>query len=114
MIALSNLVKEPDIDADEVGRQALAVALDPDAANAARISAFGVCARVGRSECLSEARKLAVQPGSATLRMSCIAAIGTLGNASDIALRERCRESRDTRLRTAAKSAIARIRKRTR
>jgi hypothetical protein len=110
LIALSSLVNEPDIDRAEVARKACAVALDPDAANAARISAFGVCGRLGCRECLPAARRLADQPGSASLRMSCIAAIGTLGASSDLPLLERCRKSRDIRLRTAAKSAIERLR----
>jgi len=114
LIALSNLVDEPDIDRDEVGRKACAVACDSDAGNAARISAFGVCARLGCRDCLGEARKLAAGPGSATLRMSCIAAIGALGNRSDLPLLERCRQSRDIRLRTAAKSGIEQVGRRTR
>ena len=112
LIALSGLVGENDIDASAVSRSALAIALDSDAANAARVSAFQVCGRLKCQACLPGARKLADSKGSATLRMSCLAVVGTLGDRSDIPLLERGAESRDVRLRTTAKSAIKRIQKR--
>ncbi|OGV74565.1 MAG: hypothetical protein A3K19_04835 [Lentisphaerae bacterium RIFOXYB12_FULL_65_16] len=93
--------------------KARALASDPKTCEPTRITALQVCALMNHGPALAVAREIASGTDSACLRVSAIAAVGQLGDASDVALLERHATSRDTRIRTAAAAALERLRSKT-
>ena len=113
LIALRNNISGPEIDRKQLAEKACALASEPKAAEPTRITALQVCALLKYGPALAVARELASGTDSACLRVSAIAAVGQLGDASDVGLLERCASSRDTRIRTAAAAALERLRSKT-
>lgn len=111
LIALSNNLDAPGIDRDRVAATAVAIAADPDASPGARMTAFQVCARLGEATVLPHARAAAQGESttSVNVRMSAIASLGPLGDASDRALLADLGRSSEPRLRKAAVSAMRRL-----
>jgi len=85
---------------------AVGVARNENACNAARATAIQVCARLNRRDILSLCRKLAVSPGDVTLRMSAIAALGSLGDRSSLAAIQSLSTSSEPRISLAARGAL--------
>ena len=75
-----------------------------------KITALQICAKLGNKAVLPSARRLASSRESVPLRMSAIAAVGTLGNADDQVVLEEYAKSSDVRLRKSAQSALKRLR----
>jgi len=109
LIALSNNTGSPGFDKAAIGNKALALVLDPKCGELAEITALQICANLGEKGVLPPARKISDSSASVPLRMSAIAAIGTIGEESDRLLLEKYSASSDTRLRTAALSALKRL-----
>ena len=111
LIALSNNLAAPGIDRDRVADTAVAIAADPEASPGACMSAFAVCARLRVAEALPHVREAAAGKGigSITARMAAIAALGVLGDGSDRELLLKLGDSRNSRLRVAARSALRRL-----
>lgn len=109
LIALANNVNQSDITKEAVGTAALRLSDDPTCGELAKITALQICANLGESKVLPIARQIAGSGASVPLRMSAIAAVGTLGDESDRILLEPYAASTDTRLRTAAQSAVKRL-----
>ena len=68
-----------------------------------------VCATLGAVGALPEARRLAAVKTNPVLRASSIAAVGFLGDRSDLAWLTPLATSSDTRLRIPARAAIRRL-----
>ncbi len=114
LIALANNTGEAGIDAAAVAEKALALCQDPRAGEAARITALQICATLDEKRALPLARGMAESARSAMVKMSAIAAIGTLGDESDRALLGTYVASSDVRLRKSARSALKRMDERAR
>ena len=71
-----------DVNRKELGRGALAVAIDPEADIDARISCLQLCGKLGVVEALPFAVEVAEAGKPAMLRMAAIATVGDLGNRS--------------------------------
>lgn len=109
IISLRRSVEQPDIDKDKVTGRALEMVNDPRCGHLAKISALQMCAELGESGLLPAARDIADSGAGVPLRMSAIAAIGTVGGEDDRALLDKYAASRDVRLRKSARSALSRL-----
>jgi len=109
LLAFFYNIDRPGIDRVEVSAKALELAGDSDCSESARITALQICAELGDMGALSIARKIASSSAGVPLRMSAIAAIGTLGDQSDRPLLEKYASSGDVRLRKSASSALERL-----
>ena len=109
LIVLANNMDQPDIARDAVANKALLLSEDAKCGELAKITSLQICAKLGDKKVLPTARHIASSGASVPLRMSAIAAVGTLGDESDRAMLEKYVTSTDTRLRTAAQSALKRL-----
>lgn len=112
LIALRYNVDDSAVSADAVKQRALALVQDSSCGVATKTTALQVCAQLGGSDVLPKARELAKSAPRPVLRMSAIAAVGTLGDRQDLALLETCAADSDRYVRTAANSALKRLRDR--
>ncbi len=112
LIALVDNLEGTDSDRQMVRDKALAIATAPDYADAARITALQISAKLEDRRILPLARSIAEGGHAVPLRASAIAAIGSLGDSTDRPLLEKYSQSTDIRLRTAAASALNRLAKR--
>lgn len=113
LIALANNSDQPDITRDAIANRALLLSEDPKCGELAKITSLQICAKLGEKKVLLTARQIAGSGASVPLRMSAIATVGTLGEESDRVMLEKYAVSTDTRLRTAAQSALKRLGKKT-
>ncbi len=109
LISLKRNINAPGVSAKMITEKALALAQSPKCGEATKITAIQICANLGEKQIRETARKIAVSRESVPLRMSAIAAIGTIGVESDRPLLEKYAKSSDIRLRTAAQSALKRL-----
>jgi len=110
LIALANNAEQPGISTPKIKQEAVRLAGDKGAAEAARITALQICAELECTEAASVARKLAKSAESVPLRASAIAAIGVVGEAIDVPTLVRFTRSRDARIKSAATAALKRLR----
>lgn len=109
LIALSNNTSGPDISREDVADRAYELCDDARCCELAKTTALQICARLGDKRALPIARRIADSSASVPLRMSAIAAVGTLGDPSDKPLLEKYASSTDVRLRKSAQSALGRL-----
>ena len=109
MLALYRNAVEPEVRTETAG-VAAAAAADAAISPGVRATALQVAANLGHHELLPTARGLAQdEKVPAPLRMSAIAAIGTLGDESDRAMLDTLLKGNDMRLHVAIKSALKRL-----
>jgi hypothetical protein len=101
--------KYPEFTRDEVAAACLEALLDPVCSETAKVALLQVCATLGAVGALPEARRLAAVKTNPVLRASAIAAVGFLGDRSDLAWLTPLATSSDTRLRIPARAAISRL-----
>lgn len=112
LIAMKNLADNPDFyfSKAEISEFAYNLTADEGTADLVKITSFQVCAVLRNRKALKLARELTERKKSyIPLKVSAIAALGILGDRSDIPVLKKCEKSSDTRLRTASKSAIRKI-----
>jgi hypothetical protein len=109
LISLKRASEAGGIDRARLAETALARCLDDGCGELTKITALQICAELGETGVLPTARAIADSKRSVPLRMSAIAVLGTLGNEEDRSLLEPYAQSTDTRLRTAARSALERL-----
>jgi hypothetical protein len=110
LIALRDNLGQGDIDRERLARRAYDLAADATTGEPVRVTALQVCAGLGHAPTLGLARDVVNQAANgACLRMSALAAIGTLGDASDLPRLDALARSADVRLRNAAIAARARL-----
>jgi len=109
LIALSKNTGSQDIQEKAVANKAYEMCEDAQYGELAKITALQICAKFNEKKVLSTARKIAESGESVPLRMSAIAAIGTLGNSSDKPMLEKYAASSNVRLRKSAQGALARL-----
>ena len=94
----------------DVSRAALEALRAPECSDGSRCALLQVCAVLGDAAALPDARALASSEGTPSgVRASAIAAVGLLGDASDLPLLERLAAGADS-LAIPARAAIARLR----
>jgi len=109
LIGLARNVDHPDFSRDQIARKALQYATDSAMDDMTRLTAIQVCVLLNDRGVLSVSRELAASNVLVPLRMSAIAAIGSLGDPSDRNLLSQYAAASDVRLRTAAISALKRL-----
>jgi len=109
LIALASNCSQPGIEKARVTEKALDLSTNPACGHLAKITALQICAQLGEDRVLPTARVIAASKSSVTLRMSAIAAVGTLGDQSDRPMLEEYASSTDVRLRKSARSALTRL-----
>ncbi len=102
-----------NIPRNKVEESAVRIATDDSAAEPARITALVMASSMGRREVLPEARILAQIGETTTLRMAAIAALGKIGDKSDIELVRSLIQSRKKRIQRTAESALEKLSART-
>jgi len=113
LIALSRNTKTFGIENPTMATRAFEVLTDPKGGEASKITALQICAQLGEKRVLPIARQLLGSDASIPLKLSAIAAIGTLGDTTDIQALKPYQIGRDSRLRPAVNAAIKRIEGRT-
>ena len=101
----------PEFPPEKVSAASLEALLDPTCSEETKTALLQVCGILGERAALPAARTIAELDSSPVLRASAIAAIGMLGDASDLPLLERLAVSGDMRVSIPACSAIDRIMK---
>mgnify|MGYP004646279699 FL=1 len=101
----------PEFPPEKVSAASLDALLDPASSDETKTALLQVCGILGERAALPAARTIAELDSSPVLRASAIAAIGMLGDASDLPLLERLAVSGDMRVSIRACSAIDRIMK---
>ena len=108
LIALVNNRDASAVGGSRVADKALAVAQDETYGEGSRITALQIGAKLDDRRMLIPARAIAASSGSVPLRVSAIATLGALGEASDLPLLEKYAVSSDIRLHHAASTALSR------
>lgn len=108
----SGAQRYPEFETDKIAEAALKIAGDARACEGARITAMAMCGEIGRPEALPAMRVTAQTGESVMLRMSSIGALGTCGEASDMELLLALTQDKEARIRTAAESAVKRLKAR--
>ena len=101
----------PEFPPEKVSAASLEALLDPTCSEETKTALLQVCGILGERAALPAARTIAELDSSPVLRASAIAAIGMLGDASDLPLLKRLAVSGDMRVSIPACSAIDRIMK---
>ncbi len=98
------------VDKKQLAQSAYEVLTHKDALEINQTTALQTCAQFGYTQALPVARCILSDPHAPIpLKMSAVAALGYFGDSSDLSTLESISKSTDTRLRTAALSAIAKL-----
>ena len=107
LIAMSRLTDYQELEKDHVSGEAVKLASDKNSADIVKTSASQVAANLKNKDIVPIARDILKNSKNIPLKMSAIAALGTIGlEPEDRAIIEKYRSSTDVRLRIAAKSAL--------
>jgi len=110
LLALHELsTLDASIDTAAVQAAALSMAGDASSSALCRIAALQVCGRLGVSEALPIAERLAQRSDHVPLQISAIAGLGHLGGSNELTLPEIMQPEANARLRPALASARARL-----
>ena len=99
----------PEFPREEVAVACLEALLDPVCSDTSKVALLPVCARYGVTDALPEARRLTKQKNNPVLRASALAAVGLLGDQSDLVWLTPLASSYDLRLRKPAQAAISNL-----
>ena len=100
----------PEFPEDKVASASLEALQDPGCSEESQTALLQVCGTLGEHGALSMARSIAERATVPVLRASAIAAIGMLGDDSDLGLLQRLAASGDARVAVPARAAMERIR----
>ncbi len=101
----------PEFPPEKVSAASLEALLDPASSDETKTALLQVCGTLGERGALPTARAIAGRNSAPVLRASAIAAVGMLGDASDLPLLKRLAASGDVRVSRPASAAIDRIQK---
>ncbi len=99
----------PGLTKDQVADRSLQLAADATCGEASRVTAFRMCAQLGRTEVLPSARIIAQVGGSIHLRMAAAVTIGDLGDKTDIELLQSLAAGSEPRIKPIAESGLKRL-----
>jgi hypothetical protein len=108
---LCHLTHLKEFDKDKISDLAYELMTAPDCAKSGKINAMQVCAELRNKKALPIARDWAANSNEMFVKMSAIAAVGMLGDPSDLPLLNHYKNSSDIRLSGPAKAAMAKINK---
>jgi hypothetical protein len=108
LLALNRLTRS-EADREEAGKAALQIAAGNGAGELARITAFQVCSQLGLAGALPALQQAAAAGETIPLRISAVAALGSLGGANEIPLLKSLRDGPEERLQPVAQHALAQI-----
>ena len=103
----SSMFLTSGVKENQITQIALKVACDPRVPDVDRMHPLQVCGQMGIEQAAPVARDLAVNGTHAMVRMSALATLGELGQATDIPLLTQASNDPDIRIRTAASAALA-------
>jgi hypothetical protein len=104
---------DPQIDSSRVSQMAQAMAGDSGALEAVRITAIQVCAERQLVSALPSISNALSSPDSGiTLQMSAVAALGALGDASQVPILERLKSTGNPAIQTAVDAALKKLKRR--
>lgn len=110
VLALQLNIGQEGVSKAYAAGKAAEVAVDENQSDASRLTAIQIAAELGDEEMLPLAREIvSSRECSVSLRMSSMATIGILGNASDLDLLGEYTSSSDMRLRLASRAAVEKI-----
>jgi hypothetical protein len=109
---LIRMLDTGDIDKKKLSKAAYKVLTAKGSILPNKISSLQVCAELNNADALPIARQIVNSRQNKILQMSAIAAIGMLGDRSDLPLLYKLQKSTDIRKRSPAKAAIKKINKR--
>jgi len=109
LIALFKNMKTLEIDNKNLTARSLEVLTDSKGGEASKITALQICAQLGEKGALPIARQLVGAEVSIPLKLSAIAAIGALGDTTDLQTLKPYQTGRDSKMRPAVNAAIKRI-----
>ena len=110
VLALRNNIGQEGISKEFVRDKVSAVALDEEQPDSSRLTAIQVAAELGDRDMLPLAREIVPsRKYTVPFRMSSMATIGILGDASDLELLKKYTKSSDMRLRFASQAAVKKI-----
>ncbi len=101
----------PEFPPEKVSAASLEALLDPASSDETKTALLQVCGTLGERGALPSARAIAGRNYAPVLRASAIAAVGMLGDASDLPHLKRLAASGDARVSRPASAAIDRIQK---
>jgi hypothetical protein len=99
----------PQLDTARLAAVASALATDSAANDVARLTALQVCAELGIKDVLPAAVSLAKGASGTPLRMSAVAAVGSLGGPEHAPLLNHLLSAQDPRIQAAARAALRRL-----
>lgn len=111
LLGLSQLAQSrwPGVDADQISAAALKLAQNDRAGELTRITAFQVCANLKAQDALPAIQYAAQNGQTVPVQISAIAALGALGDASQIPLLNSLLQDGNDRLRLPAQHALSQI-----
>lgn len=109
---LIRMLDTGDVDKKKLSKTAYKVLTAKGSVLPNKISSLQVCAELKNADALPIARQIVNSRQHKILQMSAIAAIGMLGNRSDLSMLNKLQKSPDIRQRAPAKAAIKKINKR--
>jgi len=110
LIGMNSLAgRYPGMSKDQVEGRALQLAEDDTCGDASRVTAFRMCAQLGRKEVLPSARIVSQVGSSIHLRMAAAATVGDLGDKSDLELLQSIAAGTEPRMKPIADAAMKRI-----
>lgn len=99
----------PEFPPDRIASVSLEVLKAPACPEETMTALLQVCAKLGKREALPIARSIAERSAPPVLRASAIAALGLLGDASELPLLQRLAQSGDRRISAPAQAALEKI-----
>jgi hypothetical protein len=104
--------KAPEFDKQVIAGKAVEIAENENTYILTRISAVGVCGKMGNSETLPTIRKLSSEGNPVTLRVAAISSLGEIGDSSDLDTLEKLAKGKRP-YSTAAVAAIKKLKNNT-
>ncbi len=112
LIALAELADKPGFEKRQIAEKACKMAATPGSPEPVRTTALQIAAKLAANDTAKTARTILKSTSSSVmLKISAIAALGRSGGHDDIKPLEPLLKSSDTRIRSAAKSAIRMLKK---
>jgi hypothetical protein len=113
LLALNDLAQgNPELDQNQIAQTALKLAGNDSCGELVRITAVQLCGQMGVSQAAELIQQLARQAGSIPLRISAIAALGSLGDQDTETFLQEIAAGNEDRLKPAAETALKRLKQR--
>ena len=109
LIAMSGLADNPEFGRGKIAEEAYALFIAGKTDDMIKATAMQVCAKLKKREILPLARELIRTSKNVPLKMSAVAAVGAMGDNSDLDTLRSLAKNSDVRMRTASKAALKKM-----